>query len=294
MMRQLVQFLYSGLILGSIFAAMSIGLALVWGALRMLNMAHGSMIMLGAYLAFFATVQLHLHPLAALVLSVVAVSLLGALLYPLLVRPLIGKEGWEVNAIIATVGLSIALSQAVQLIFGPKSKALPPIVAGGVLGPGQVFIDYQSLLIAAAALASLGLTGVFLYRTRHGIALRAVAQNLEGAQLMGLSVARVYLLVLALSAGLAALSGVLLSSGFLFLEPSMGLDPMLKALVIVILGGLGSIRGTLYAAYVAGLINSGVESYIGPQWALPALFLLVIVVLLLRPSGLLGRSLRSA
>jgi branched-chain amino acid transport system permease protein len=293
-MRQLVQFLYSGLVLGSIFSAMAVGLALVWGALRMLNMAHGSMIMLGAYVAFVATVQWHLHALVGLVVAVLAVALLGALLYPLVVRPLIGKEGWEVNAIIATVGLSIALSQAVQLIFGPKSKALPPILSGGFLGPDRVFIDYQSLLIAAAALLSLGLTGAFLYRTRYGIALRAVAQNLEGAQLMGLPIGRVYLLILALSAGLAALSGVLLSSGFLFLEPSMGLDPMLKALVIVILGGLGSIRGTLYAAYAAGLVNSGVESYIGPQWALPALFLVVIVVLLLRPSGLLGRSLRSA
>jgi len=292
--RQFLQFLYSGFVLGSIFSTMAMGLALVWSGLRMLNMAHGGLIMLGAYLAFFVSSNFHASPVLGLLIAVSVVACVGALLYPLIVRPLIGKPGWEVNVIIATVGVSILLSQAVQIVFGPKAKSLPNIASGGFVAPSGLFVDYQTLLIGSVALLFLGLMAAFVSRSRYGVSLRAVAQNLEGAQLMGLNIGRLYTIILALSAGLAALSGVLLSSGFLFLEPTMGLDPMLKALVIVILGGLGSIRGTVYAAYLAGLVNSGVESYVGPQWALPVLFLLVTILLLVRPSGLFGTELRAA
>jgi branched-subunit amino acid ABC-type transport system permease component len=291
---EFVQFLYSALVLASIFSAMAMGLSLVWGGLRMLNMAHGGLIMLGAYTAYFASADLGLHPLLGLVLAIVTVAAVAALLYPLVVRPLIGRQGWDINVIIATVALALLFSQIVLLLFGPKAKSLPKIADGGFDGPAGLFLSYQTLIMAAVSLLSLAALALFLSRMRYGVALRAVAQNLEGAQLLGLPVGRVYVTTLALSGALAALSGVLLASGFLFIEPTMGLDPMLKSLVIVVLGGLGSIKGTLYAAVAAGLVNSGVSTYVGPEWSLPALFAVVIAVLLLRPTGFFGTSERLA
>jgi branched-chain amino acid transport system permease protein len=294
-MPQFVQFVYTGLVIGAVMATMGMGLALVWGGLRMLNMAHGALIMVGAYIAHYLTDSAGLPVLAALVVTVAGVSALGALMYPAIIRPLIGRPGWDVNVIIATVALSLALTQLMQLVFGPKSKSLPAIVTGGFTGPAGVHIAYQLLLVGVVALASLAGLGAFLGRSRHGIALRAVAQNLDGARLMGLHVGRVYVMILALSAGLAALSGVLLvATGTLFITPTMGAVPMLQSLMIVVLGGLGSIKGTVVAAVVAGLTVSGAQTYVSTEWSLPVLFLVVVLLLLVRPSGFFGRQERLA
>ncbi|MDX6588268.1 MAG: branched-chain amino acid transport system permease protein, partial [Solirubrobacterales bacterium] len=287
-MSQFVQCVYSAFVLGSIYAAMAMGLSLVWGGLRMLNMAHGGLLMVGAYAAFFATDRFGVHPLIALVFAVLVGAGAGALMYPLIVRPLIGKPGWDINVIVATVALTIVLSQVIQLLIGPKTKALPKIVTGGFSGPADIFIEYQTLIIAGVALMTLLAMALFLRYSRLGLSVQAVAQNLEGAHLVGISIGRTNTLILAIGAGLAALSGVLLASGFVFLTPTMGTAPLLKALIIILLGGLGSIKGTVYAAYVAGLVESAVAVYLGATWSLPILFGVVIAILLIRPEGFFG------
>jgi branched-chain amino acid transport system permease protein len=284
----ILAFVYSGFVLGSIFATMAIGLTLVWGAFRMLNMAHGTLIMLGAYFAYWITDQFGLNLLAGAVVGMIGTGILGAAMYPLIVRPLIGRPGWDINVIVATVALSIIGSQAVQLIFGPHTKSLPSILRGGLHGPHHLFMSYQTLIIAAVALICLGSMAYFLQATRLGVTIRAVAQNLDGARIIGLPIGITYVAVLALGAMLAALSGVFLASQFLFLTPTMGLEPMLITLIIIILGGLGSVAGTVVAAYLSGLIESAVAVYLGAQWSLPVLFLVVIVLLMARPSGLFG------
>lgn len=293
-MSQFVQFLYSAFVLGSVFATMAMGLSLVWGGLRMLNMAHGALLMIGAYTAFFASDHFGLSPLIGLLLAVVVGCAVGAALYPTIVRPLIGKPGWDINVIVATVALALVLSQVVQLLFGAKTKALPRIVGGGFSGPVDVFIEYQTLVIAGVALATLAAMAIFLRRSRFGLAVRAVAQNLEAAHVIGLSVGAANTLILAVGSGLAALSGVLLASGFVFITPTMGVAPLLKALIIIILGGLGSVKGTVYAAFIAGIVESGVAVYVGATWSLPVLFAVVILVLLVRPQGFFGARLRTA
>lgn len=260
----------------------------------MLNMAHGALLMVGAYTAYFTSDQFGFSPLIGLLLAIVVGCGVGAALYPAIVRPLIGKPGWDINVIVATVALALVLSQLVQLLFGAKTKTLPRIVNGGFRGPADVFIEYQSLFIAGVALATLGLMAVFLRRSRFGLAVRAVAQNLEGARIIGLSIGASNALILAVGSGLAALSGVLLASGFIFITPTMGLAPLLKSLIIIILGGLGSVKGTVYAAFLAGAVESGVAIYVGATWSLPVLFAVVILVLLVRPKGFYGAKLRTA
>lgn len=289
-----MQFVYSAFVLGSIYATMAMGLTLVWGGLRMLNMAHGGFLMIGAYTAYFMSTEFSVPPLVGLVAAVLVGGAVGAAVYPVVVRPLIGKPGWDINVIVATVALSLVFAQVVQLIFGPRTKTLPRIVEGGFSGPARIFIEYQSLLIAGVALATLVVIGAFLRLTRFGLAVRAVAQNLSGARLLGLSIGGTNTLILAVGGGLAALSGVLLASGFVFLTPTMGLAPLVKSLIIIILGGLGSIKGTVYAAYVAGMVEAGVAVYVGAAWSLPILFAVVIVVLLARPQGLFGARVRLA
>lgn len=281
-------FLYNGFVLGSIFATMALGLTLVWGAFRMLNMAHGTLIMVGAYFAFWMTSSYGANLVFATILAVICTGLLGAAMYPLIVRPLIGKVNWDINVIIATLAFSIIGSQAVQLIFGPRTKSLPSFVRGGLRGPLGVFLSYQTLVIAAVAIGCLAAMAYVLRSTRLGVAIRAVAQNLDGARIIGLPIGATYVVVLAFGAMLAALSGVFLATQFLFLTPTMGLEPMLITLIIIILGGLGSVGGTVAAAYLAGLVESAVAVYLGAQWSLPILFLVVIVVLIVRPSGLFG------
>jgi branched-chain amino acid transport system permease protein len=281
-------FLYSSFVLGSIFATMSLGLALVWGAFRMLNMAHGTLIMLGAYVAFWVTDSFGVNVLVGAVAGVAFAGAIGAAMYPLFVRPLIGRSGWDINVIVATVAFSIAGSQVVQLVFGPRTKSLPPILSGGIRPVQGIYLSYQTLIIPVMSLMCLLLMAYLLRYTRIGVTIRAVAQNLDGARIIGLPIGTTYVSVLAFGSMLAALSGVFLASDFLFLTPTMSLEPMLVALIIIILGGLGSVAGTVTAAYLAGLIESAVTVYLNAQWSLPVLFLVVIVVLMVRPAGLFG------
>jgi len=283
-----VAFLYSGFVLGSIFATMALGLTLVWGAFRMLNMAHGTLIMLGAYAAYWVTDTFHVNVLVGAVAGIVAAGAIGAAMYPLLVRPLIGRPGWDINVIVATVAFSIVGSQVVQLLFGPRTKSLPQILRGGVRPAEGIYLSYQTLIIPVMSLLCLALMGYLLRYTRIGVTVRAVAQNLEGARIIGLPIGVTYVSVLAFGSMLAALSGVFLASDFLFLTPTMSLEPMLVTLIIIILGGLGSLAGTIAAAYLAGLIESAVTVYLNAQWSLPVLFLVVIIVLMVRPAGLFG------
>ena len=281
-------FLYNGFVLGSIFATMALGLTLVWGAFRMLNMAHGTLIMLGAYTAYWVTNTLHVNVIIGAVAGMIVAGAIGAAMYPLLMRPLIGRPGWDINVIVATVAFSIVGSQLVELLFGPRTKSLPSIIRGGFRGPLDIYFSYQTLIIPVMSLLCLGLMAYLLKYTRIGVTIRAVAQNMEGARIIGLPIGLTYVSVLAFGAMLAALSGVFLASNFLFLTPLMSFEPMLVSLIIIILGGLGSLTGTVIAAYLAGMIESAVTIYVNAQWSLPALFLVVIIVLMVRPAGLFG------
>jgi branched-chain amino acid transport system permease protein len=283
---QLVQALWGGILFGAVYGLMALGLTLVWGAVRLLNLAHGAIYVVGAYTAYWVVSSLHLSILVALPVGVAVAAVFAALMHVIFIRPVIGKPGFDNATLVATVGISIAVSAAVLIIFNPQYKVIPPVIAGShnVVG---VEITNQGLLVVATELALFGLVYLFLTYSRQGMAIRAVSQQRDAASLMAIPVVRTYGVVIAISGALAGLAGVLLSP-FFFLNPTSGFNPMIQALIVTIFGGLGSIRGALLAGYVLGLFESFVEVYFGVGWALPGVFILIILMLIVRPNGLFG------
>jgi branched-chain amino acid transport system permease protein len=283
---QLVQAIWGGVLFGSVYGLMALGLTLVWGAVRLLNLAHGAIFVVGSYAAYFVVSRLNLPILVALPIGVLAAAAFAYLMHLTFIRPVIGKPGFDNSTLIATVGISIAVSAAAILIFDPQYKVIPPVIAGNFT-VSDVQITKQGLLVIGTSLALFGLVYLFLTYTRQGMAIRAVSQQQEAASLMSIPVVRTYGLVIAISGALAGLAGVLLSP-FFFLNPNSGFNPMIQALIVTIFGGLGSVRGALVAGFVLGIFESFVEVYYGVAWAQPGVFLLIILMLIVRPNGLFG------
>jgi len=283
---QLVQAVWGGILFGSVYGLMALGLTLVWGAMRLLNLAHGAIFIVGAYTAYWVVSALHLPILAALPVGVLVAATFAGLMHIFLIRPVIGKPGFDNATLVATIGLSISVSAAVLIIFNPEYKVVPPVVGGSHNMVG-VQVTNQGLLVVATSLALFAVVYLFLTYSRQGMAIRAVSQQRDAASLMSIPVVRTYGVVIAISGALAGLAGVLLSP-FFFLNPSSGFNPMIQALIVTIFGGLGSVRGALVAGFVLGIFESFVEVYLGVAWALPGVFLLIILMLIVRPNGLFG------
>lgn len=287
MTKQLLQILLSGMIFGSIYALMSIGLSLVWGGLRVLNLTQGALFMLGAYTALWVGKELGLHPALGLVTAFFAMGLLGIVIYLGSLRLLLNRPDQANATLLATIGIAIILENGALLTFGPRNRAVPELVEGTFKLGGTV-VTWNALLMTVTAVGLVVLLGAALKWTRFGMATRALAQNRAGAQLCGIDMDGIFILVMFVSSGLAGIGGVLLSS-YYFVSPYVGQTYLLTALIVTILGGLGSIGGTLAAAYLVGMIQSVVSFYIGVRWALPVFFTLVIIMLIFRPSGLAGQ-----
>ncbi len=287
-MAVLLQALISGVVIGAIYAIMTVGLTLVYGSLRTLNMAQGSYVMVGGYVAFVLFNQFGWSPWIGLLFAIIVAGAFGVATEITSVRPLVGRKDidFEMTAYISTLAVTIILSAAALLIFGPQSKGIPPLVSGGIAA-GGVTLTWQSVMILLIAFVSLGALSWFLNNTRHGLSVRAVAQELDAARLAGVQTTRVYMLTMALAGSLAGIAGVLLAPLY-FINPVSGDLPLLKGLIVAILAGLGSIRGTIYAAFLMGLVESISSTYIGTGWSLTIMFIIIIVVLIIRPNGLFG------
>jgi branched-chain amino acid transport system permease protein len=283
---QIVQAVWGGVLFGAVYGLMALGLTLVWGAVRLLNLAHGAIFIVGAYAAFWVVSSLHMPILVALPFGVLAAALFAYLMHLIFIRPVLGKPGFDNSTLVATVGISISVSAAALIIFNPEYKVVPPEISGQVIVDG-VQITYQGLLVIATSLALFAVIYLFLTYTRQGMAIRAVSQQIEAASLMSIPVVRTYGIVIAISGALAGLAGVLLSPTF-FLNPQSGFNPMIQALIVTIFGGLGSIRGALVAGFVLGVFESFVEVFYGVAWAQPGVFILIILMLIIRPNGLFG------
>jgi branched-chain amino acid transport system permease protein len=285
-MTLVVQAIWGGVLFGAVYGLMALGLTLVWGAVRFLNLAHGAIFTVGAYAAYWVVSSFHMPILVAAPIGVAAAAAFAYLMHLGFIRPVLGKTGFDNSTLIATVGISIAVSAAAILIFNPEYKVVPAILPG-YLVVADVQITNQGLLVIVTSLALFALVYLFLTYTRQGMAIRAVSQQMEAASLMSIPVERTYAMVIAISGGLAGLAGVLLSP-FFFLNPNSGFNPMIQALIVTIFGGLGSIRGALVAGFVLGIFESFVEVFYGVAWAQPGVFVLIILMLILRPNGLFG------
>lgn len=282
-----IQIIASGLTLGAMYAISTIGLALVYGALNMLNMAHGAILALGGYICYYVIAVLGLPAVLGVVAAMVICGLVGLAIYHLAARPMLRSANFETLIFIATIGIGMAIVSVVQKLFGPQPKA-QPLNLSGALQIGGVSMPYQNLMILGVAVAMMVAVAWLLGRTRTGRAIRATAQNREAAQLMGIRIGRVYAQVLMLSGAMAALSGILISS-LSGLLPDMGANPMLKAFVICVVAGLGQVQGAVAAAIALGLLEAAIQYVFGVQYSFAILLVIVIAVLIWRPSGLFGR-----
>lgn len=280
--------LVSGVVLGSLYALMASGLSLIWSTLRVFNFAHGALLMLGAYLTWTFTEELGAGLAVAAVAAIAAMVLVGAVAELLLIRPFIARPSGDLLVMVATLAAATIMQNGAQLIWGPRLKQLPEVSSGAVhvfgtaVGANQV----AAVIVAPALLAAMA---VFLRYARLGLAIRAVEQNRDFARLVAIDPRVVYMVTLGLASGLAATAGVLLG-GIDFVTPTMGSDPLLKAFVVVAFGGLSSLTGTIAGAYVIGMLEAFSVYLFGLYWAPPLIFATMIVVMMIRPEGLVGRT----
>jgi len=279
-MDVVVQILASGLTMGAMYAISTIGLALVYGSLNMLNMSHGALLALGGYVCYFAMTHLGLHPVLGLGAAMLVCGLVGLGIYYAAAQPMLKSAGFETRIFIATIGIGAIIENIILRLFGPQPTPQPLNLSGAIV-IGTVHIPSQNLLILGVALVLMAALAYLLQKTRLGRAIRATAQNREAAQLMGVRVGIVYAQVLALSGALAAISGVMVSS-LSSLLPNMGGDPMLKAFIICVIAGLGNVYGAVGAAIVLGILEALAAYVLGVRYSFAILLLLVIAVLIWR------------
>tara|TARA_Y100000780_G_scaffold230724_1_gene253596 strand:+ start:3281 stop:4159 length:879 start_codon:yes stop_codon:yes gene_type:complete len=282
-----IQILVSGLTVGAMYAVSTISLSLVWGALNVLNMGQGAMLAAGGYIAYTAVMSLGLPIPIAIVVAVIVGALIGGAMYFLIIRFMIGKEGFETNVIVATFGFALILENLVLRLYGAYPLRQPIGLEGGWY-VGATHIPYQNMLLVVVSGVLLVAVGYLLKTTQLGRSIRATAQNREATELMGIRISRVFLLVLLIGGGLAAISGIMLST-LTTLAPTMGYDPMLKAFIICVIAGLGNIYGALISAFVLGLFEVSIQFIFGVRFGFPALLLLVILALVWRPYGVFGK-----
>ena len=289
-LTDVVGVLVETVVLGSVYGLVAIGMTLIYGTLRILDMSQGSMVMVGSFVGWAILVSARWHPVLAIVVAFVLTFALGSLTELISVQPLMGRRGFDFEMVtfITTFAVAIVFANVALQIFGPFQKNVTPVVNGGIEIYGGVDLSYQNLTMAAVSIALMLGLGVFLARTRWGLAIRAVAQNLDAARLMGVPVMKLYPLTMGLASALAGIGGVFLGAKF-FAYPGAGDLPLLLALIVVIFGGLGSLTGTLYAAYVIGFIQASAEVLVGTTWSLPILYGVILLVLIVRPQGLKGR-----
>ena len=280
----MLQILIYGAVSSAIYAMLAVGFTLIFGVARILNLAHGAFYALGAYSAYVFTSVLNLPLIVAAPLAVLVVALFGVVMERYLVRPL---RSSQLAVLMITLAVSLAVEQALFIIFGSEYRYVPSFVAEKV-SIGGVDISGQRLLALVASVLVLLLLWLFIQRTRLGAAILAVSQDPEAAQYMGIPTNRIFSIVIAISAGTAALAGVLVSP-FLTVQPTMGLLPMVKAFAIVIVGGLGSIPGSIIASLILGYSETIVAYLVSTSWTELVSLVAVVVTLMIRPSGLLGR-----
>lgn len=280
--------LTGGVVLGALYALMAAGLAVVWTTLGIFNFSHGAFVALGAYIGWqvgnvdgFALG--HVLGLTATVLGMFA---LGVLFQQAFIRPFERKENIVAATVITTLAGATVLQNGMLLIWGPRSKQIAAIGDGSLaIGPLAFSWNEVALIILVAFI--LGAVGCFLSRTRTGRSMRAVSQNRQAAELMGLNVPLLYALAFGLSAAMAGVAGYFVGS-VRFINPTMGADPLMKALIVVIFGGIARFTSPIYAALIVGLVESFTTFYLGLYWAPAVLFAMMMIVLTIKPEGLFG------
>jgi branched-chain amino acid transport system permease protein len=285
---EFLSYLISGISLGSVYAIIALGYTMVYGIAKMLNFAHGDVIMVGGYISFCAMSYLGLPSIVAVLLAMVVCTVLGVLIEGLAYKPL--REAGSLAVLITAIGVSYFLQNAAQLIWSPTPKVYSPVVSGSIsLLGGKLSIPVVSIVTIVACIIIMVVLTLFTSRSKMGKAMRACSEDKAAAQLMGINVNRTISMTFAIGSGLAAVAGVLLCSSYTTLMPTTGSMPGIKAFTAAVFGGIGSIPGAFLGGILLGIIESMAKAYISTNLANSIVFAVLIIVLLVRPAGLLGK-----
>ncbi len=285
----IIKQLINGLQSGSIYALVALGYSMVYGIIMLLNFAHGDVIMIGAYVTFCCMNYVGLPPLVAVLAAVVVCTLLGVIIERLAYKPL--RQASSLAVLITAIGVSYLLQNTALLLWGSNPKSFPTVVNLGMVSlfDGQLQISGNTILtVAVSVVIMVGLT-LFTSKTKMGKAMRGVAEDKGAAELMGINVNATISITFAIGSGLAAIAGVLMLSAYPMLVPTTGSMPGIKAFTAAVFGGIGSIPGAMLGGILLGVIEIFSRAYISQEVSDAIVFAVLIIVLLVKPAGLLGK-----
>lgn len=284
---EFLSYLLTGVSLGSVYAIIALGYTMVYGIAKMLNFAHGDVIMVGGYMVFIFMNQLGLPPIMSIIAAMIICTILGIVIERVAYKPLRGASSLAV--LITAIGVSYFLQNMALLIWGSTSKSFPSVVSFPKITIGRLSISGEtSVTIIVAALIMVVLS-FFINKTKIGHAMQAVAEDKGAAQLMGIDVNMTISITFAIGSALAAIAGALLCSSYPLLLPTTGAMPGIKAFVAAVFGGIGSVPGAMLGGILLGVIESLSKAYISTQLSDAVVFSVLIIVLLVKPTGLLGK-----
>lgn len=287
-MQQFLQQIINGLSLGSVYALIALGYTMVYGIIKLINFAHGDMYMLGAYFGFIAITMLHMNFFAALFFSMIVAALVGIVIERIAYKPL--RYSTRIVALITAIGVSFFLQNSVAKIMGPSIKGFPSVLPVASWDIWGVRINLQQTIIFFTAVSLMVLLQVFVQKTRMGRAMRAVAVDADAARLMGVNVDNTISITFAIGSSLAAAAGILVGVYYNSIDPLMGIAPGLKAFVAAVFGGIGIIPGAMLGGFSIGMIEVLISGYGSTMYKDAIVYLILILILLVKPAGLLGKN----
>jgi len=285
----LVAQLINGLQTGSVYALVALGYSMVYGIIKLLNFAHGDIIMVGAYMVYFAIASFALPPIVAIILAVGVSTLLGVLIEKVAYTPL--RSAPRLSLLITAIGVSFLLENGAQLLFGADKKSMSPMITGTV-SMGSMNISMAAVVTILVSVAIMILLTFVVNKTKMGKAMRAVSEDMGAAQLMGISLNKTISMTFAMGSALAGIGAVLYLCAYPQASPTMGSMLGIKAFVSAVLGGIGSIPGAMIGGFAIGILEALVAAAGFSMWKDAAVFLVLIIVLLFKPTGFLGKKIQ--
>ena len=281
--------LINGISLGSIYSVIALGYTMVYGIAKMLNFAHGDVIMVGGYIVFISMTGLHLNPWLAILLAIITCTVLGVVIEKIAYKPL--RQASSLAVLITAIGVSYFLQNMALMIFGARPVSFTSVVniPSISLFDGQIVIAGETSVAIVTSVIIVVLLSLFINKSKNGRAMLAVSEDKGAAQLMGVNVNKTISLTFAIGSALAAIAGVLLCSAYPTLSNTTGAMPGIKAFVAAVFGGIGSIPGAMIGGILIGLIEIIGRTYISPQLSDAIVFAVLILVLMIKPTGILGK-----